>query len=111
MTELKNYVYEGGFPFALRLESLSDKRTYVRGLVDEIFEKDIKKRIKIKNRAIFTSVMNYIVNNFGSTTSIGNIVSDLQKTGMHVKYETVNKYIEALKNAKILMECNRFDMK
>ncbi|MDO4218982.1 MAG: ATP-binding protein [Synergistaceae bacterium] len=111
MTELVNYIHEGGFPYALRLDSLSDKRAYVRGLIDEIYQKDIRKKVIIKNKSVFDTVMNYIINNFGATTSITNIVDDLAKNKVSIKRETVNKYIDALKSAKVLMECKRFDMK
>ena len=33
------------------------------------------------------------------------------KVGIHVKRETLNRYIAILKDAKILCECNRFDLK
>ena len=111
MAELVNYIYEGGFPYALRLDSLSDKRAYVRGLIDEIYQKDIRKKVIIKNKSVFDTVMNYIINNFGATTSITNIVGDLAKNKVSIKRETINKYIDALKSAKVLMECKRFDMK
>lgn len=111
MSELRNYIYEGGFPYAVRLNSLNDKRRYVQSLIDEIFEKDIRKRVKIRNRAAFEAVMKYIVNNFGATTSIQNIVDDFSKNGTQIKKETVNRYIDALVKAKILMPCERFDMK
>lgn len=110
-TELRNYIVEGGFPFAVKLDSIEDKRTYVRNLVNEIYEKDIKKRVKIKNKSVFDSVMAYVINNFGATTSVNNIVESLAKNHINVKRETVNKYIEALVSAKVLMPCNRFDMK
>lgn len=110
-TELRNYIVEGGFPFAVKLDSVEDKRTYVRNLVNEIYEKDIKKRVKIKNKSVFDSVMAYVINNFGATTSVNNIVESLAKNHINVKRETVNKYIEALVSAKVLMPCNRFDMK
>lgn len=111
LIELKNYILEGGFPYTLKLDSIDDKRNYVRSLIDEIFEKDIKQRIKIRNKYVFEAVMTYIINNFGSTTSIKNIVEDLEKNNIAVKRETVNRYIEALTSAKIIMPCNRFDMK
>jgi len=112
MQELLNaYIYEGGFPYAVKLDSVSDKRTYVQGLIEEIYKKDIQKRITIRNRTVFDAVMKYLINNFGSTTSIQNIVDDLNKTGTNVKRETVNRYIEALVSAKIIMPCDRFDMK
>ncbi|MDD7510892.1 MAG: ATP-binding protein [Peptostreptococcaceae bacterium] len=108
---LNAYIHEGGFPYAIRLDSISDKRTYVQGLIDEIYKKDIQKRITIRNRTVFDAVMRYLINNFGATTSIRNIVEDMRKNGTSVKRETVNRYIEALVSAKIVMPCERFDMK
>ena len=45
MTELRNYILEGGFPYVAKLNSMNDKRIYVQNLINEIYEKDIKKRI------------------------------------------------------------------
>jgi len=111
LTEFRNYIYEGGFPYALRLDSIDDKRNYVHNLINEIFEKDIKTRIKIKNRSVFDAVMTYIINNFGTTTSINNIVEEFKKNKISIKRETINKYISALISAKIIMPCDRFDVK
>lgn len=109
--ELNNYLLEGGFPKALQYPSQADKRTYVRSVIDEIFEKDIKRRIKIRNREAFDRVRNYIINNFGAPTSISNILADLKRAGMSIGRETLNRYIKALTDAKILYECERFDLK
>ena len=111
LAELRNYIYEGGFPYALRLNSMNDKRRYVQNLINEIFEKDIKKRVKVRNRFAFDAVMKYIINNFGATTSVQNIVDDFTKNGMPIKKETVSRYIDALVCAKVIMPCERFDMK
>ena len=111
MAELNNYLLEGGFPLAVKYDSLTDKRTYVRSVVNEIFEKDIKKRIKIRNKANFETVQNFIINNFGATVSLKNISEELAKSGINIKEETINRYISALVDAKILYQCNRFDMK
>lgn len=108
---LNDYIYEGGFPYAVKLDALADKRTYVQGLIEEIYKKDIQKRVKIRNRAVFDAVMRYLIGNFGATTSIQNIVNDLAESGIKTKTDTVNRYIEALVSAKILMPCDRFDMK
>ena len=109
--ELRNYIYEGGFPYVLKLNSMNDKRRYVQNLINEIYEKDIKKRVRIKNRSVFETIMKYVINNFGATTSIKNIVEDMVKNGVNIKRETVNRYIEALESAKIIMPCARFDIK
>lgn len=109
--ELNNYLLEGGFPKAIQYDNLSDKRTYVKAVIDEIFEKDIKRRIKINNREAFEKVRNFVINNFGSTTSISSMQEALHKDGIEIKRQTLNRYIKALTDAKILYECNRFDMK
>ena len=111
MTELRNYILEGGFPYVSKLNSMNDKRLYVQNLINEIYEKDIRKRIQIRNRATFEAIMKYVINNFGSTTSIQNITDDIIKKGIKIKRETVNRYINALISAKILIPCDRFDMK
>ncbi len=108
---LNEYIYEGGFPYTVKLDTLADKRTYVQGLIEEIYKKDIQKRIRIRNRTVFDAVMQYLISNFGATTSVRNIVSDLEKNGIKTKTDTVNRYIEALISAKIIMPCDRFDMK
>lgn len=109
--ELRNYILEGGFPYVSKLNSMGDKRRYVQNLINEIYEKDIKKRVKIRNRSVFESLMRYVINNFGSTMSLQNIVDDFAKKGAPIKRETVKRYIDALIAAKIIMECDRFDMK
>ncbi|MED9905000.1 MAG: ATP-binding protein [Lachnospiraceae bacterium] len=109
--ELNHYILEGGFPRTVQIADLAAKRTYVTGVVNEIFEKDIKRRVKIKDRATFEAVKSFVINNFGATTSIKSLTEALEKVGVATTRATVTKYISALIDAKILYECNRFDMK
>lgn len=111
MIELNNYILEGGFPRAVLFDNMADKRKYVQEVVFEIFEKDIRRRLKIKNKEVFETVRKYIINNFGSTTSLNNIRDAIRKAGTPVNTSTISKYIKALLDAKILYECPRFDMK
>ena len=109
--ELNSYISEGGFPRAVLIDEPEAKRTYVQGVVGEIFEKDIKKRTKIKDVSAFESVRNYCINNFGSVMSISSICDGLRKSGIAITRATVSKYIQVLMDAKILYECRRFDLK
>ncbi len=77
--ELRSCILEGGFPYALRLPSINDKREYVRNLISGIYEKDIRRRVRIRNRSVFESVVKYVISNFGSTTSLQNIADDFSK--------------------------------
>ena len=109
--ELNRYILEGGFPRAVLFDDLADKRSYTQSVVEEIFEKDIHKRVKIRNKEAFEAVRHFIINNFGATMSLSSLHEALVKSGMKINRLTVSKYIQALLNAKILYSCDRFDMK
>jgi hypothetical protein len=109
--EFDNFLAEGGFPKAIQYDALQDKKTYIESVITEIFEKDIKRRVKIRNVSVFEKIRKYMINNFGATSSLTNMLEDLQKDGSQIKRETLNRYIQILVDSKILYECNRFDMK
>ncbi|MBO4446005.1 MAG: ATP-binding protein [Clostridia bacterium] len=111
LKEFDSYLIGGGFPKALFYDKLSEKQLYVKSVLEDIFDKDIRRRVKIKNVEAFNIVRNYVINNFGATLSISNIREDLNKSGINITRPTVIKYIQALSDAKIVNECVRFDIK
>ena len=112
VAEFDAYILEGGFPKAMDYPRLADKRAYVAAVIQEIFEKDIRRRVKIKNVSVFNQVRDYVINNFGATTSLANIQSDLEhKQGAKIKRETLARYLQVLEDAKIVSKCARFDLK
>lgn len=111
LLELNEYIINGGFPRAILFDNYEDKKTYTKGIVNEIFDKDIKKRVKIKDVDSFDIVKKFIINNFGSSVSINSIQKSLSKNGVHITRTTIKKYITTLVDSKVLYECDRFDMK
>lgn len=112
VAEFDAYILEGGFPKAMDYPQLADKRAYVAAVFQEIFEKNIRRRVKIKNVSVFNQVRDYVINNFGATTSLANVQSDLEsKQGVKVKRETLARYLQILEDAKIVSKCARFDLK
>lgn len=109
--EMDNYIRDGGFPKTVFYDNDADKRAYIESVVNEIFEKDIRRRVKINNVSVFEKVKTYLINNYGATTSLTGILNELRKSGMDIKRETLNRYINILKDAKIIYECKRFDLK
>ena len=110
-SEMDRFIQEGGFPKALEYPDLRDKRRYVTSVINEIFEKDIKKRVQIRNKDAFERIQTYMINNFGMTTTISNIHESLHSAGIVIKRETLKKYIDVLLDAKILYKCRRIDLK
>ena len=111
LEELSSYIIDGGFPRSIQFDSLSDRRTYAQNVIKEIFEKDIRRRIKVRDRDAFEIVKNFIINNYSAPISINNIVDSLRKNGNLISKATVSKYVQALLDAKIIYECSRYDMK
>ncbi|MBR1523425.1 MAG: ATP-binding protein, partial [Lachnospiraceae bacterium] len=109
--ELQSYILEGGFPRTILLDSMAAKRRYVKSVIEEIYDKDIKRRLKIRNKSTFETVQRYIINNFGATTSLKSLKKAIEQTGTPISEATIARYIKALLDAKILYECPRFDMK
>ena len=111
--EFTEYIRLGGFPKAVEYDDERDKRAYVQGVVQEIFEKDVKRSNKIRNVSVFNAVRDYLINNFGATTSLKNLLEHFSNKveKVPIKRETLNRYIQILVDAKIIYRCQRFDMK
>lgn len=109
--EFNEYILNGGFPKALEFNDINARRTYTRGIISEILEKDVKTRKKITNLALFERVQSYLLNNYASTFSLSNLLTSLSEAKIPARASTVRNYIEDLKMAKIVYECNRFDLK
>ena len=111
ISELNNYILEGGFPRAIFFDDILQKQKYTEDVVKEIIAKDICKRVKIKNLHSFELVRQFVINNFGAIMSVKSIHTALRNNGTKISEATVAKYIKILENAKIIYECTRFDMK
>ena len=109
--EFEEYVVNGGFPKTLEFDDIPTRQTYTRGIITEIFEKDVKTRKKIRNVPVYERVQAFLLNNYSAPFSLNNLLKCLEMEGYETKATTVRGYIEDLKKAKIVYECNRFDLK
>ena len=64
-----NYLSDGGFPYILNLPDESTKKDYLEGIYNTIVVKDIMARNKISESSILQSVIKFIFDNIGNTTS------------------------------------------
>ena len=111
LEEFDGYILNGGFPKSLEFPDVATRQAYTRGVVGEIFDKDVRTRNRISNVAVYERVQSFIVNNYAAPFSIGNLVESLRAEHIGTKPQTVRNYIRDLQKAKIVYECNRFDLK
>jgi len=109
--EFNSYIIEGGFPKAIEFDDLSSKQLYTKEVISEIFNKDVRTRNRVSNKALFERVQSYIINNYSSPFSLKNFYDSIVNAGVKTKLTTLKNYIEILGKAKIVYECNRFDLK
>ena len=110
--EFLEYLQYGGFPETLKFDKNDDKETYIRNVVTQIIDKDVRQHQHIRNRLVFERIMRYIISNYGATTNISNIVTYLKNTEkISIKPETLFRYLQILERAKIIYCCPRFDVK
>ena len=106
------YVRGGGLPKTLEFDDPEARDTYVESVVEQILHKDVRRRFKIRNRPVFDKVRTYLVNNFGSPTSLANLEEEFRKRqGLPVTQRTLRRYLDVLEKARILYPCPRFDLK
>lgn len=96
--ELDKFLREGGFPRTVRFDTAEEKQAYTKAVIEEIFEKDIRKRIKIRNVKVFEAVRGFVINNFGATMSIQSLQHSLEKIGLSVQRATLRLQKNTQKN-------------
>ena len=109
--EFRKYIRYGGFPKALQYNNEEDALKYTQSILNDIFEKDIKNNVKIKNKDLFDNILTFVINNFASNISASSIKTYYKSQNINIDIRTINKYLTVLENAKIIYPCQNFDLK
>lgn len=104
MAAFDQYMQQGGFP---ELMHISDSRSYVRDLTNNILRRDIENRYKISYKAAFEQMAHYLLN----TCPCPVITTDLSNL-FHFKSEhTAKNYLTYLKQAFLLIGVQKYSTK
>ena len=104
------YTEDGGFPYLLNIPGEMEKIDYLKGIYNTIVLKDIVTRIKISDVSILESIVKFMFDNVGNSTSAKKISDTLTSYGRKITTPTVEKYLSALVNSFILHKVNRYDI-
>lgn len=104
------YTEEGGFPYLLNIPGETDKIDYLKGIYNTIVLKDIVTRIKVSDVSMLESIVKFMFDNVGNSTSAKKISDTLTSYGRKITAPTVEKYLSALVDSFILYKVNRYDI-
>lgn len=106
------YFTYGGLPFVAGLKTDEQKIRYLQNLFEETYITDIVERNKIKKSAELENLINILASSIGSLTNTSRIqntfISELKSK---ITVDTINDYVEFLKDSFLINEVNRYDVK
>ncbi len=110
---LQEYLTYGGMPHLQKLDSHEAKAQYLKELFDETYIKDIIERNNLKDkRVVLNMLLHFIASAIGSLTNPTRLANRfLSELNIKIHKETINNYLEHLKEAYIISDAHRYDVK
>ncbi len=106
------YMIYGGLPLAVIMKTDEQKVQYLKSLFRETYIKDIVERNKIEKQKELEDLLNVLSSTIGGLTNPLKI-EDTFKSRLHssISNNTISKYIVYLKEAFVINEAQRYDVK
>lgn len=109
--EFIKYMMEGSFPKVVRYDLLDGQHSYAKGVLEDIYEQEVRHNKRIKNKEMFDAIKEYIVRNFATTISIKDMQESLhRRLGVSIRKETLYNYLGVLEDVYIVNKCSRVDI-
>lgn len=109
---INEYLTYGGMPLAVLKEREEDKKDYLINLFETTYFKDIIERYKFRKVEALDELCTLL------STCVGTLINSEKlsntyksKTKNKIDSETVTSYVNAFKDANIIREANRYDVK
>ena len=106
------YVIYGGLPLTVAMKTEEQKIHYLSRLFEETYMKDIIERNRVEKVQELNDLINILASAIGSLTNPSKIEATFRSViQSNVSLNTIRQYIEYLKDAFIINEANRYDVK
>ncbi len=109
---LEDYYTYGGLPAVAKMETPEEKEAYLKDLYRTIYLKDIIERNRLQNEEGLEEIFRVLASSMGTAvnpTKIANTFKSVAK--IKISSHTITKYIEYLKDAFLVSEALRYDVK
>ena len=107
-----SYVSFGGLPLTITMATDEQRMEYLTRLFEETYVKDIIERNHIEKVQEMNDLINVLASGIGSLTNASKIEATFKSViKSDISLNTIRAYIEHLKDAFIINEVNRYDVK
>ena len=105
------FVSVGGMAGSYLYKNTSDANKYLAGIVRATITKDIITKFKIENEDLLNLIVDFLMDNIGSKTSIRNIANALTSNTYKTNDKTCGAYIDYLCRSFLFYPFKRYDVK
>ncbi|MDR3328829.1 MAG: ATP-binding protein [Prevotellaceae bacterium] len=109
--KLFDYLYYGGFPYAVELGKNERSKSFVKSVLNTIIEKDIFGRHEIYSKPAFQKVVDFLMDSIGSMVSPNSISNTFKSENTPVDNKTVSQYLDYLASSFLFYKVPRYDLK
>lgn len=108
-----DYYTFGGLPQVARLKGADAKIGYLKGLYETTYLRDVIDRNRLRNADGLRELVHVLASGIGSLTNVRRIADTFKSTrsSISMKPETIKGYIDCLKDAFLIEEAMRYDVK
>ena len=105
------FVTTGGMAGSYLYNNSVDSRKYLANIVRTTITKDIVKKFKIENEDLLNMIVDFLMDNIGSKTSIRNIANALTSNTYKTNDKTCGAYIDYICRSFLFYPFKRYDIK
>ena len=105
------YVTTGGMAGSYLYRNSADSRKYLSNIVRTTITKDIVTKFKIENEDLLNMIVDFLMDNIGSKTSIRNIANALTSNTYKTNDKTCGAYIDYICRSFLFYPFKRYDVK
>ncbi|MDR1430807.1 MAG: ATP-binding protein [Propionibacteriaceae bacterium] len=106
-----DYARSGSLPFTLSLDSDSEIRQYLEGVLNTILLRDVAVARKVANVGQLRNVTEFLYSSIGSLVSVNRIANAMTSAGRKISRSTVEGFIDGLNDAHLIYPARRWDIK
>ena len=109
---LEDYYTYGGLPAVAKLNTPEEKETYLKDVYRAIYLKDIIERNHLQNEEGLEEIFRVLASSMGTAVNPTKIANTFKSVAnIKISTHTITKYIEHLKDAFLVSDALRYDVK